>query len=97
MVTVPPLVLVSGPVMTGVSLSLSVMLRVPVTVPCVPLGFPMVALTVGAVLVGSMSTVTARVVVPPWPSSTVMVKVSVWSAVVAPVAAAAWRMAVVGV
>ena len=58
---------------------------------------PTVALPVGAVLAGAIPTVTATVVVPPWPSVTVAVKASARSAAVAPVAAAVWRAVAVGV
>ena len=87
-VTVPPLVVVVGALITTVSLSPSTTTTLPVTTPPEPLGLPTLPATAGAVLVGSMATVTARVVMPPCPSSTVTVKVSVWSAAVAPVAAA---------
>ena len=53
--------------------------------------------TVGAVFFGLMVTVMFLVVVPPWPSLTVMVKVSVLAVAGALVAAAAWRAAAVGV
>ena len=56
-----------------------------------------VAATVGALFLGEMVTVTVLVVVPPWASVTVTVKVSVLADVGAPMAAAAWRAAAVGV
>ena len=70
----------------------------PVTTPVVVLGAPTVALpAVGAVFLGLIGTLTARVVAAPLASVTVTVTVSVVTAVVAPVRAAAWRAVAVGV
>ena len=76
-VTVPPLTLCVGAVMTVASLSLSVTLTVPLTEPPGPLGLPTDVDTDGAVFDPLTCTVTGTSMVPPWPSLTVMVKVSV--------------------
>ena len=75
----------------------SVTATVPVTAPVSVSGSPTVALVVGAVLAGSMATLMVRVVVPPWPSLTVMSKVSVRSSAVALSAAALCRASSEGV
>ena len=76
-VTVPPLVLVVGALITTVSLSPSVTLTAPVTLPPDPPGLPTEVVTAGAILAGLTATVTGTVMVPPCPSPAVMVKVSI--------------------
>jgi len=94
----------AGPVASlnvKVSRSASSAVTVPVTAPIASVGFA----TVARPLVGATSTwpygatgsLTATVVVPPCPSSTVKVTLSVLLAVVAVVADAAWRAVAVGV
>ena len=73
--------------------SASVAVTAPDTAPSVGTGAALVYEATGAVLLGEMATVTGTVTVPPKPSSTTTLRVSV----VGPLPAAWWRAAAVGV
>ena len=75
----------------------SVACAVPVTTACSPPGLPIVDVPVVGATFGAMLTLTEVVVVPPWPSRIVTVKVSVLVAALALAAPAAKRAAAVGV
>ena len=77
MVTVPPLVLSVDPPKTVVSPSESEPVMEPVAVPVVWLRPVTVAPATGAVFAATIDTLTGTSTVPPCPSLTVMVKVSV--------------------
>ena len=80
------------------SLSASVALTLPVTTLDEVSGVPTVVVpATGTAFLGLIATDTATGTVPPYPSVTVTVNVSVLAAVAAPIFAAAWRAVAVGV
>ena len=93
-----PLVVDPGALYVSGSSSASVAETLPVTTPVDGFGVPTTVVpATGAEFLGWIATLTGTSVVPPWPSLTVMVKVSVWSAAVAELLAAPCRAVAVGV
>ena len=96
--TTAPLLVVADPVNVNASLLASVAVTVPVTTPVEAFGEPTVgAPATGTAFDGLIVTVTGTATEPPNPSVTITVNESVFTAAEAPVAAAAWRAAAVGV
>ena len=93
-----PLAVPAGALKLTTSLSASVTATVPLTTPLDALGLPTVAVpATGTVFVGLIVTLTGMELAAPYLSLTVTVNVSVLSPARAPVRAAAWRAAAVGV
>jgi hypothetical protein len=77
--TTEPLAVVTDPAKVIPSPSTSPPTTAPMTTPVFTSRGPMVALPVGAVFFGLITTVTGTARMPPWPSSTLTVNVSVLS------------------